>query len=150
LGRRHENFHSHKSDERRDRLGRMNLVPGLIAMNEKKTRHAAWGRVERPRETQSSWASHIRRRRELRNRHRLHTAGGACWRCDEPKIAKLQTKLEAHGSKKVLPSTSPGKLVQKGDRCLTIYSPEALVHQRNTCAGGEAAGTRMQDNPVPR
>jgi RND family efflux transporter MFP subunit len=64
---------------------------------------------------------------------------------DETKIAKVQTKLEGWIEKVAVNFT--GKLVQKGDPLLTIYSPEALATQQEYLLAAKAERV-MQDNPV--
>jgi Cu(I)/Ag(I) efflux system membrane fusion protein len=64
---------------------------------------------------------------------------------DETKIAKVQTKLEGWIEKVAVNFT--GKLVQKGDPLLTIYSPEALATQQEYLLAAKAERA-MQDNPV--
>ena len=64
---------------------------------------------------------------------------------DETKIAKVQTKLEGWIDQVSVNFT--GKLVQKGDPLLTIYSPEALATQQEYLLATNAQRA-MQDNPV--
>jgi RND family efflux transporter MFP subunit len=64
---------------------------------------------------------------------------------DETKIAKVQTKLEGWIDQVFADFT--GKLVQKGDPLLTIYSPEALATQQEYLLAAKAERA-MQDNPV--
>jgi RND family efflux transporter MFP subunit len=64
---------------------------------------------------------------------------------DETKIAKVQTKLEGWIEKVAVNFT--GKLVQKGDPLLTIYSPEAWATQQEYLLAAKAERV-MQDNPV--
>ena len=64
---------------------------------------------------------------------------------DETKIAKVQSKLEGWIDKVTVNFT--GKLVQKGDPLLTIYSPEALATQQEYLLAAKAERA-MQDNPV--
>jgi RND family efflux transporter MFP subunit len=64
---------------------------------------------------------------------------------DETRIAKVQTKLEGWIDQVSVNFT--GKLVQKGDPLLTIYSPEALATQQEYLLAAKAERA-MQDNPV--
>lgn len=64
---------------------------------------------------------------------------------DETKIAKVQSKLEGWIEKVAVNFT--GKLVQKGDPLLTIYSPEALATQQEFLLAAKAQRA-MQENPV--
>jgi RND family efflux transporter MFP subunit len=64
---------------------------------------------------------------------------------DETRIAKVQTKLE--GWIDQVSANFTGKLVQKGDPLLTIYSPEALATQQEYLLAAKAE-RQMQDNPV--
>jgi RND family efflux transporter MFP subunit len=64
---------------------------------------------------------------------------------DETKVAKVQTKLEGWIDQVSVNFT--GKLVQKGDPLLTIYSPEALATQQEYLLAAKAQRL-MQDNPV--
>ncbi len=64
---------------------------------------------------------------------------------DETKIAKVQTKLEGWIDQVSVDFT--GKLVQKGDPLLTIYSPEALATQQEYLLAAKAQRL-IEDNPV--
>ncbi|MGA2723043.1 MAG: efflux RND transporter periplasmic adaptor subunit [Bryobacteraceae bacterium] len=64
---------------------------------------------------------------------------------DETRIAKVQTKLEGWVDQVFADFT--GKLVQKGDPLLSLYSPEALATQEEFLLATKAQQL-MQDNPV--
>ena len=64
---------------------------------------------------------------------------------DETRIAKVQSKLEGWIDQVFVNFT--GKLVQKGDPLLTIYSPEALATQQEFLLAAKAQRA-MQDNPM--
>ncbi|MGA2771145.1 MAG: efflux RND transporter periplasmic adaptor subunit [Bryobacteraceae bacterium] len=64
---------------------------------------------------------------------------------DETKVAKVQTKLEGWIDQVFVNFT--GKLVQKGDPLLTIYSPEALATQQEYLLAAKAQRL-IEDNPV--
>jgi membrane fusion protein, copper/silver efflux system len=64
---------------------------------------------------------------------------------DETRIAKVQAKLEGWIDQVFVDFT--GKLVQKGDPLLAIYSPEALATQQEFLLAMKARH-QMQDNPV--
>lgn len=64
---------------------------------------------------------------------------------DETKIAKVQSRLEGWIDQVFVNFT--GKLVQKGDPLLTVYSPEALATQQEYLLALKAQ-RQMQDNPL--
>ncbi len=64
---------------------------------------------------------------------------------DETRIAKVQAKLEGWIDQVFVDFT--GKLVQKGDPLLAIYSPEALATQQEFLLAMKAQH-QMRDNPV--
>jgi RND family efflux transporter MFP subunit len=133
---------SHKSDQPGIAPDGMKLVP-VYADEAKQTTTQPPGTVEIPPEKQQLMGVTY-------GAAEYETATGSIRAAarvtlDETKIAKVQTKLEGWIDQVTVNFT--GKLVQKGDPLLTIYSPEALATQQEYLLATKAQRV-MQDNPV--
>ena len=133
---------SHKSDQPGIAPDGMKLVP-VYADEAKQTTTQPPGTVEIPPEKQQLMGVTYGAAEYATATGSIRAAARVT--LDETKIAKVQTKLEGWIEKVAVNFT--GKLVQKGDPLLTIYSPEALATQQEYLLAAKAERV-MQDNPV--
>ena len=121
----------------------MKLVPVYTAPEEKQPAAMPPGTVEIPPEKQQLMGVEYGAAEYAAATGSIRAAARVT--LDETKIAKVQSKLEGWIEKVSVDFT--GKLVQKGDPLLTIYSPEALATQQEYLLATNAQRA-MQDNPV--
>jgi len=121
----------------------MKLVPVYTAPEEKQPAAMPPGTVEIPPEKQQLMGVEYGAAEYAAATGSIRAAARVT--LDETKIAKVQSKLEGWIEKVSVDFT--GKLVQKGDPLLTIYSPEALATQQEYLLAVKAQHA-MQDNPV--
>jgi RND family efflux transporter MFP subunit len=133
---------SHKSDQPGIAPDGMKLLP-VYADEAKKTTSQPPGTVEIPPEKQQLMGVAYGAAEYESATGSIRAAARVT--LDETKIAKVQTKLEGWIDQVFVNFT--GKLVQKGDPLLTIYSPEAVATQQEYLLAAKAQGL-MQDNPV--